>query len=320
MERSPPPPFLLAPPSTRLRNFPDHLRPSMAWRYFTLLFGVFACSVSVILIKASEAHAMIIPPARLLLAVVALTPLFFLELRRHRATYTTAHLRRTTIPALVLALHFISWTYGARTTYSAQATLIVNLVPIAIPFFLHSLVGEKINRTEIIGTAIAIAGLLLLNAHDAFSGIGNLLGNLVCFGSMLLFAWYLALGRANRDFPSLWLYVIPVYFQAGLFSLLAAIPWLDTFAWSSFREWSLLAGLAVIPTIIGHSLLNHSLRHVRGQVVSLCNSAQFVFAGLMAFFLFRETPTALFLTAAAIVCIGIAIVILATPSIPPRLR
>ncbi len=292
----------------------------MAWRYLSLLLGVFACSTSVILIKASETHAMLIPPARLLLAVVALSPFFFSDLRLHRAVYTAAHLRRTTIPALVLALHFISWTYGARTTYAAQATLIVNLVPIAIPFFLYSLAGEKINRAELIGTGIAIAGLVLLNAHDAFSGSGDVLGNVICFGSMLLFAWYLALGRANRDFPSLWLYVIPVYFQAGLFSLLAAIPWLDTFAYSSLREWSLMAGLAVIPTIIGHSLLNHALRNLRGQVVSLCNAAQFIFAGIMAFFLFNESPTLLFLAASAIVSAGIAVVVLATPSTPPRLR
>jgi Permeases of the drug/metabolite transporter (DMT) superfamily len=292
----------------------------MAWRYLSLLLGVFACSVSVILIKASHTHAMLIPPARLLLAVAALAPLFFLELRRHRAAFTSAHLRRTTLPALVLALHFISWTYGARTTYSAQATLIVNLVPVAIPFFLHPLAGEKITRPEILGTVITIAGLLLLNAHDALSGSGDVLGNLVCFGSMLLFAWYLALGRANRDFPSLWLYVIPVYFQAGLFSLLAAIPWLDTFAYDSLYEWSLLAGLAFIPTIIGHSLLNNALRQIRGQVVSLCNAAQFIFAGVMAFFLFHETPTVLFLIASAIVSAGIAIVVLATPTTPPRLR
>lgn len=292
----------------------------MAWRYLLLLLGVFGCSTSVILIKASETHATVIPPARLLLAVLALSPLFFLDLRRHRAAYTAAHLRRTTLPAFILALHFISWTYGARTTYAAQATLIVNLVPVAIPFFLHSLVGEKINRVELVGTAIAIAGLLLLNAHDALTGSGDLLGNVVCFVSMLLFAWYLALGRANRDFPTLWLYVIPVYFQAGLFSLIASLPWLDTFAYTSLREGSLLAGLAILPTIIGHSLLNHSLRHIRGQVVSLCNSGQFIFAGIMAFFLFHETPTALFLAAAAIVSAGIATVVLATPTTPPRLR
>src|SRR5690606_10172094 len=106
--------------------------------------------------------------------------------------------------------------YAARLTFAAQATLIVNLVPVAMPFFLYSIVGERINRTEIIGTAIAIGGLVLLTAHDAFAGNGTLFGNALSFGSMLLFAWYLALGRLNRHFPSLWLYVVPIYLQAGV--------------------------------------------------------------------------------------------------------
>ncbi len=292
----------------------------MAWRYLLLLLGVFGCSTSVILIKSSQTHPVVLVAARLLIATALLSPIFLLDWRKHRTAFTREHLRRTTLPALVLALHFISWTYAARLTLAAQATLIVNLVPIAMPFFLHSLVGEKINRTEIIGTLIAIAGMTLLTAGDAFAGTGNLFGNLLCFGSMLAFAWYLALGRRNRDFPSLWLYVIPVYLQAGAICLAVSIPWLDTFALGSTREWSLLVGLAVLPTIFGHSLLNLSLRHLRGQIVSLCNVSQFVFAGLMAFFLFNEHPAALFYLSSAIVVAGIALVVFATPSTPPRMR
>lgn len=292
----------------------------MFWRYVLLLLGVFGCSTSVILIKSSQTHPVLLVAARLLIASALLSPWFLLDWRKHRAAFTRGHLRRTTLPAVVLALHFISWTYAARLTLAAQATLIVNLVPIAIPFFLHSLVGERINRTEIVGTVIAIAGLILLTAGDALAGTGNLFGNLLGFASMLFFAWYLALGRRNRDFPTLWLYVIPVYLQAGAICLAAAIPWFDTFALRSVREWSLLVGLAVLPTLLGHSLLNFSLRHLRGQVVSLCNAGQFVFAGVMAYFLFNEHPGALFYLSSAIVVSGIALVVVSTPSTPPRLR
>jgi drug/metabolite transporter (DMT)-like permease len=292
----------------------------MFWRYVFLLLGVFGCSTSVILIKSSATHPMLLVPARLLIAAVLLSPMFWLDWQKNRTAFTRAHLRRTTLPAVVLALHFITWTYTARMTLAAQATLIVNLVPIAIPFFLHSLVGERINRTEIIGTLIAIAGLILLTAADALAGTGTLFGNLLGFGSMLLFAWYLALGRRNRDFPSLWLYVVPVYLQAGVLCSLAAIPWFDTFPNGSLREWSLLVGLAVLPTIVGHSLLNLSLRHFRGQIVSLCNVGQFIFAGVMAYFLFNEHPAALFYVSSAIVISGIALVIFSAPTAPPRLR
>ena len=201
-------------------------------------------------------------------------------------------------------------------TVVAQATLIVNLVPIAVPFFLYWIVKERVNMTEVAGTALAIIGLLTLSVKDAISGGGNPAGDAVCFGSMLLFALYLALGRRNRDFPSIWLYVVPVYTQAALVCLLVALPRLHTFQTASVREWSIMVGLAVIPTICGHSLLNAAMRRIRGQIVSLCNVSQFVFATIMGYLLFGEVPRALFYAASAIVVTGVVIVVLAAPPEP----
>lgn len=291
----------------------------MAGRYLLLFLGVFACSTSAIQTKLSETHPVVLTALRLLIAGFLLAPLFVIELRKHRAAFTKLHLRNIIIPSAVLALHLISWGYGARMALAAQSSLIVNLVPAAMPFFLNALLGEKINRREVLGTTIAIGGVLVLTLRDALRG-GDIIGNLVCFGSMLLFAWYLALGRKNRDFPSLWLYVVPVYALAGTICLIAALPWLNTFQFDSAREWSLMAGLACIPTILGHSLLNAAMRHMRGQVVGLCNVGQFVFAGVLAFFLFGEIPPPTFYVASVLVVAGIGIVVFSAPTPPPRMR
>lgn len=288
--------------------------------YLPLLLGVFSCSTAAVMIKASGTHPVVLSALRLLLATLFLSPLFFRALSLHRASFTRAHLVGTTLPAILLAAHFISWAYGARLTLTAQASLIVNLVPVALPFFLHTLIGETLTRREIIGTVIALSGVALLSARDAFAGGGDLLGNVVCFGSMLFFAWYLALGRRNRDVPSLWLYVVPIYFQAGLLCALVAIPWAPTLPHLPAREWLLMLGLAFVPTILGHSLLNHALRHLRGQIVSLCNVGQFIFAGTMAFFLFGENPAAAFYLASAFVVTGVTLVVLTHQPAPPRLR
>jgi len=285
-------------------------------RYSLLFLGVFACSTSAILIRLSSTDPLVLSAMRLLLAFIFLSPVLYLELRRHGAAFTRDHLRRTRIPSLVLALHLISWTLGARMAAVAQATLIVNLVPIALPFFLYALAGERLNGAEIAGTLLAILGLVGLSVRDALSGGGSVPGNVVCFVSMLLFALYLALGRRNRDFPSVWLYVIPVYGQAALICLLAALPRLGTFSIGSAREWGLIAGLAAIPTVCGHSLLNSAMRRVRGQIVSLCNLSQFIFAGFMGFLVFHEAPRAVFYVTSAVVVAGVAIVVLATPPEP----
>ncbi len=291
----------------------------MVWRYLLLFTGVFACSTAAIMIKASTTHPLVLAALRLLLAAALLSPVFVREWQRHPGAYTRTHLRRSVLPAFVLALHFISWSYGARMTLSAQASLIVNLVPVALPFLLLGLTGERINRTEIVGTALALAGVAALTARDALAGGGDAWGNAVCFGSMLLFATYLALGRKNRDFPSLWLYVVPVYALAGLICLAVAAPALHTFDLGSGREWALMVALACVPTIIGHSLLNQAMRHLRGQIVSLCNVGQFVFAGVLAYFLFDERPALAFYAGSALVVGGIALVVFAAPP-PPRLR
>jgi len=288
----------------------------MLARYLPLLLGVFACSTSAVLIRMSTTNPFVLTAMRLAIASILLAPLLRIESRRHGAAFTRDHLRRTRLPALVLAVHMISWTLGARMTAVAQSSLIVNLVPIAVPFFLFWFASERINRAEVAGTVLAIVGLLLLSARDALTAGGSLAGDAVCFLSMLLFGLYLAMGRRNRDFPSIWLYVIPVYGQAAVICLVVALPWIRTFEFGSGREWAIMAALAAIPTICGHSLLNLSMRRIRGQIVSLFNSSQFLFAGVMGYLLFGEVPSTVFYVASAIVAAGVAIVVLSAPPPP----
>jgi drug/metabolite transporter (DMT)-like permease len=284
--------------------------------YLLLFLGVYACSTSAIFIRMSATDPFVLTALRLTIASLLLLPVFLSERRRHPGSFTRDHLRRTHAPAVVLAFHLISWTLGARMTVVAQATLIVNLVPIALPFFLLWIAREHINRTEVAGTVLAVAGLVTLSAKDAVSGGGSLAGDMMCLASMLLFALYLALGRRNRDFGSIWLYVVPVYAQAALVCLVVALPRLGTFQATSAREWMIMCALAVIPTVCGHSLLNAAMRRIRGQIVSLCNVSQFVFASIMGFLLFGEVPRALFYAASAIVVTGVVIVVLAAPPEP----
>ena len=105
-----------------------------------------------------------------------------------------------------------------------------------------------------------------------------------------------------------------MYKRQALICLVAALPRIHTLALNSGREWSILFALAAIPTVCGHSLLNASMRRIRGQVVSLCNVSQFVFAGLMGYLLFGEVPHGVFYVASAVIVIGVAIVVLAAPA------
>jgi drug/metabolite transporter (DMT)-like permease len=149
---------------------------------------------------------------------------------------------------------------------------------------------------------------------------------------MLLFAGYLVLGRRNRDFPAIWLYLVPLYFFGGIvclaiwpISLAAGFspashasppPWaLPSETWNAM----MVVGLGLVPTVIGHSILNHAMRTLRGQAVGIANLGQFVFAGIMGYLLLSppETPGWNFYVAAVGVVAGAWIALRWAPPAPP---
>ncbi len=307
-------------------------------RVILLIFAIWACATSVIFIKDSSVGPVALAGWRLVLGAALLSPLVFRDRRRFRAHLGSAPLRRAVLPGVLLGVHFISWIAGARLTLAANASLIVNMVPVVMPFLLLVLLREGINRGEAAGTAVAMAGVAVLTWSDYLYDPLHFRGDVVCFVSMLLFAVYLALARRNRSFPSLWLYVVPVYLSGGLFCLLAstalwaiglaapelpaAAPWAFVSPLAGDWPWDLLMilGLALLPTILGHSTLNYCMKHMRGQFVSIATLGQFIFAGLMAYAYpgLRETPDAGFYPAAVLVVVGAAIALRATP--PPEQR
>jgi len=273
-------------------------------KIFFLIVGVFSCSTSVIFIKLSTEHPLLLATYRLFVAAIFLTPIFIREKKRLAQNYGIYSLRKSLLPGIVLAFHFITWITGARLTMASNATIIVNMVPIVMPLFSFFLLREKITKQEYIGTAIALAGLALLSGMDFHIAKNNFLGDVLSFIAMILFALYLALGRKNRGIPHLMLYLVPLYYVAALFSLGFSIFFINPIKPYTIKNILLILGLGIIPTIVCHSLLNYAMKYFRSQTVSLINLTQFIFAAIMGFIFLNETPSTYFYIASIFIVGG----------------
>lgn len=269
-----------------------------------LLFGEFACSSAVIFIKASQEHPILLAAYRLFVAAIALTPAYVSAMRAQPNYRLSRGLRQAFLPGALLALHFISWIIGARMTPSANASLIVNLVPVVMPVFLIVMFRESLTRAELLGTVVAMAGTAMLFVTDFNLSRTYVLGDAVCFLSMLFFGFYLILARKNRQSGSIWLYVVPLYAIAGIVCFVIALPFVSPIKPYTLREIAMIAGLGFIPTVIGHSILNYSMLHVRSQVVSIMSLTQFIFAGILGYVFFHEIPDRMFYVVSLLVCAG----------------
>jgi drug/metabolite transporter (DMT)-like permease len=283
---------------------------NLIFRMILMVVGVILGATAVIMIKAGDEHPLLVASFRLLVAAAVLTPLFLRDLRSQPAPYGWRQISWTIAPAVALAAHFISWVIGARMTYVANASLLTNLTPVAMPFFIWMLFNEKVTRQEVLGTALTLAGVALMTVTNLRLSPENVPGDLICFGSMLAFAFYLAMGRKNGQRISLWLYMVPIYWIAGLICLFIALFFINPIKAYTLKNVLLILGLGLIPTVFSHSILNYSLKVFRGQVVSVTNLTQPIFAGLLGYLIFHEIPGPTFYPAALIILAGILVVLL----------
>jgi drug/metabolite transporter (DMT)-like permease len=281
-----------------------------------LLFGAACVSSSVIFIKLSGVHPVLLAAYRQLLAAVVLLPFFLRELRRSDRPELLPMFGRAALPGVLLGLHFITWIGGARMTLAANATLIISLVPLVMPFFVLAWAGEMVSRREMLGSGVALIGAVVLAYSDLRFTRETIGGDLICFFSMLLYAAYLVMARRNRAGSSLFLYVVPVYTVGGVFCLALSPIWV-TPQMPSASELVWIVGIALIPTVLGHSTFNYCMRRMRAQVVSIVGMGEFIFSTIMAFLFLGEIPASLFYPAAAIVVIGALIVVLRPAELEP---
>ncbi|MFA6505788.1 MAG: DMT family transporter [Treponemataceae bacterium] len=277
--------------------------------WILLCGAVVIASTSVLMIKAASIHPYLIASARLLGAALILLPAYFWELReRHDAglgpqTHRDA-VKIIIVPGIIIAIHFISWTVGARMTTASNSTLIVNMNPVAMPFAAFLLSGVRPTKKEIFATVIATSGVLIMGVGDFNLSMDFFLGDVICFVSMLCFSAYLAFSRRNNTDGRLWTYLVPLYAFGGILSFAATAMIPGALSVPGGKDLLLLAGLIIGPTVIGHSVLNWAMTVLRPQTVTIVNLFQFVFAVIFAFFLFNEIPAPQFYLTTVLILAG----------------
>ncbi len=291
-------------------------------RYLLLLIGVACTSGAAYFIRESSLHPIVLVSYRMIIAALILSPIFFYQWKKHPefklgdVFQGKGILIAVALPALIFAIENTFWNIGARNAPMANASMLVNLMPLAMPAVLWFMYRVVTTTREIIATIVALTGLVILVWSDINLSFAYAFGDAMCLIAMILLTVYLCLGRRFGHFPSIFLYVVPLYAVAGVLAAAAAGLWAvstggmrpDQYLPQDNYQWMMAAGLAIFPTVLGHSILNKSMQQLRGQAVALINMLHPLFAGVLGFFLFAEVPTMMFYIAAAFLATGAWIV------------
>ncbi len=278
-----------------------------------LAIGIAMVSVSwaSIFIKWSESPPFVIAAYRLSFTCLLLLPYMVLSggfsgIMR----FDRRDLLLVMTSGVALAFHFGLWIVSLTLTLVPTSVILVTSHPMFVAAVSHFFLNEKVKRVAVYGILVAFSGIIVISLSDLGVGGDNLLGDVLAFVGGICAGIYFLSGRVARQKVSLGPYVFSVYLlSATLLFIGAGLAGDDIFV-TRTHEILLFIAMAIVPSILGHTMFNYALKTVPAHVVSTSVLAEPVGASMIVFFLLpEEVPGAWIILGGALVIIGLYIVL-----------
>lgn len=274
-----------------------------------LAVAVVAVSTSAILVRWSDAPAVVLAFYRVLLTTLLVVPFLVTRHRGDIAAFRPRDLLVATATGAALAIHFVAYFESLAWTSVAASVTLVQSQPLFVAIGAAVVLGERVGRRKSIGIAIAVAGTVAMSAGDLLGGTVTgtrpLYGNALAVLGALMAAVYVLVGRSLRQRIALVPYVLVVYTACASTLLVVAVGQGLPLTGYSSREWVLFAALAVGPGLFGHTVINWALERVESTVVSVSLLGEPVGATVLALFLLTEVPGVTTVAGGIVVLAGI---------------
>ncbi len=271
-------------------------------------FAVLALSFSSIFVtrlEQSEVPALVIAFYRMAIATAILLPAAVILKRDEITALVRRDLGLLALGGLCLAIHFAAWITSLRYVSIATSIVLVNSHPLFVLIASYLFLGERPARRGLVGTAVGLVGMAIMS-YDALINVQLALkGDALALLGALAVVGYFIVGRKARARMSLLGYVTPLYAACSIFLLALVAIKGDRLAPYDASIWTLLVALAIIPTIVGHTVFNWALKHVRPTAISLAFLGEPVIASLLALIFFAQRPPATTLIGGILVLAGV---------------
>ncbi len=293
--------------------------------YF-VLFAIAGISFGSILVRLTPAPPFASGFWRLVFAGLVLWPFAFGQWKSFR-NLSRRDLALLLLAGLGLAVHFLTWMTSLFMTTVSSSTVLVNTQVLFVALGERLFLKQQYSPLFFLSLFLALGGVFLMGGADlSFSSPTALWGDLLALAGGLAAAVYFYLGGILRDRIPLAIYGALVYSFGALFMGVALLiqQGLPGFIDYPPVAWLWFVLLALVPQIIGHTVLNYLLAQVQPVFITLAVLGEPIGATIWAFLLFAEKPPGLALVGGFLILAALVIVpkrgLLKTKSEPSVLR
>jgi drug/metabolite transporter (DMT)-like permease len=282
----------------------------MSSPYLLLAVAVLFVSFGSIFVRLAAAPALAVAFYRIFFASLVLAPMAAPTAARSWPRLSRMQRLALVASGVALALHFATWITSLSYTSIASSVLLVNTAPLFAVVFSRLFLREKAPPAVLVAITVALAGAGLIAAGEWAAAPRSLQGSLLALAGAVALAAYHVAGRGLRDAMPLSAYVFAVWAVAAttlaVFCAVARVPFLG----HPQRSWLAFLGLALVPTLGGHGLVNRSLRVLRAPTVGLFLLGEPIGAALLGYLFFGEVPGPWTLAGGTLVLAALSLVLL----------
>jgi len=275
---------------------------SKNFRYLLIFIGIVSLSFAAIFIRMSNSEPLAIATFRMGISSIILLPLYFIKKRN---LISKNDLKFFFLSGLFLALHFYTWITSLRFTSIMSSTVLVTTNPIFVSIFSYFLFKKKIKKRTFLAIILSIIGIVLMSYGFSFST--NLKGNLLALFGALFASLYIISDYYLRKKYDLIDIVFPVYLVSFLILLSLSLSLNIKLYPLPLKEYFLFFLIALIPQVIGHSIINYSLKFFSPIFISLAILGEPLGATIFGIIFFKEIPKVLEIIGGLFIITGIVV-------------
>jgi drug/metabolite transporter (DMT)-like permease len=279
--------------------------------YIALFISVISVSFAAIFIVSCDANPLSISFYRLLFTFLLILPFVFLHKKIRNELFNlpfSIYIIMSGI-GIILAFHFALWITSLELTSVASSVILVTAHPLLVGPISHYFFKEKLSIINAVGILLSVSGVIILvyGNYGFASGLDTLEGNILAILGGIAAGLYILGGRKLRKTVSVGSYAFVVYGVGTIVLFFICLLFNAPVINLSIRDYGIIFLMAVVAGILGHTLYNWSLEHIRASVASVALLGEPIGSSLLAFILpwIHQIPSYYTIFGGMIILIGI---------------
>ncbi len=289
---------------------PTHTRADTESGIIAGSIAVVAWGLGPLFVKAMDVSTPTTVTYRFLFAV----PVMHLVAWLFGGRVTTKLMRLAIVPGALFGISIIVGFAAVKNTSVSNATLISNLMPVAVVIIAKFVLHEPVRNRQFVAVGVAVLGVLIVVFGAGAASGATLYGDALAFVNVAVWtAFFMRMKNLRDDGAHSWSLLAAVTTVAAIVAVPPCLLVADDLGGMTASSWWFLFGMVLLPGVVGHGLMTWASGHLPVTVSSLLTLGSPVVSAIGAWVWLDQSMTAW-------QCFGSAVVLAALGAIAVNTR